>query len=344
MALVCPACGTANGDASRFCSNCASPLPAAAPAAAAPPPAPVPPQPVAPAPQAWAPAPPPSWTPPPGAPPPGWGQAPAGWPAGAVPPGYPTYAPAPAARRRPVGLLVGGAVVALLVLVGGGVAAASILSKPTPSPVIPLPPTPAPSTAVRPTPTPASSSGPVVTAPPVVIVTPGPVVTSQPTQAPQPTAPPNGQTVDVTNISVVVPPPWTVSDKQDYAITLLYAKKGAMSLVSGTLKTATTPTAWLQGVLADVQKNDPNAAFCKEPQDFQLANGPAGKIAAICYTHTPQGGQATKLVEVQAVGVDSAGTTLFIADIVAPDTNIDEVLQAADQVLPSVTWKLFKAG
>lgn len=369
MPLVCPVCGTANPDGGRFCGNCAaslqpvSPPPAAPPqASAAPPqvapapppgPAPVVPPPQAPPPQAWPAAPPPTqaWTPPPGAPPPGWGQPSSGWPAGSMPPGYPAYQPAAAPTRRlPIGLIAGGVVVALAILVVGGVAASTILSKPAPSPVLPIMPTPAPSSAaVFPSAAPAASARPVVTAPPVVIVTPGPVPTTgppaQPTVAPQPSTLPNGQTVSVANLSVVVAAPWTINDTKDFTIQLVIPQKGGMALTSGTLENPTTADAWLQGVLADNQKIDPNASFCAGttgPEAVNVPNGPAGMIAAMCYTATPQGGQATNFVELQMVGIDQAGTTLFIVDILASEANIGEVLDAASPLLPTITWKLYR--
>jgi hypothetical protein len=400
MPLVCPSCGTANPDGGRFCSNCASSLqavtqPAAVtppPAAAAPPswanppsptaatqPLPVVPQPQAPAPQ----APPPSWAAQPGAapappaaapawipagpPPPGWGQS-AGGPPAAMPPGYPAaypaYPPVAApARRRPVGLIVVGAAVVLALLVGGGVAASSILSKPAPSPAIPVFPSPAPSgVAVVPTPqpTPAPSTAPVATATPAASATPRPVVivtappteiapsaepTSGPTAGPTAAPPVNGKEVSVANLSLTAADPWTVDDTKDYLIDLSIPKKGIMTVMSGTIKDATTATAWIQGMLAEDQKTDPNADYCKgstKPEAVNVPNGPEGVIAAFCYTVTPQGGQALKLVDIAIVGVDGGGKTLYIIDITSTEDNISEVIKAADPVLSSVTWKLYK--
>ncbi len=283
-------------------------------------------------------------------PPPGWGQPPAGWPAAAMPPGYPTYRPAAVpARRLPIGLIAGGVIVVLAVLVVGGVAASTLLAKPAPSPALPILPTPAPSSAVAlPSATPAASTRPVITAPPVVIVTPGPVPTggppTQPTAAPQPSTPAVGQAVSVANLSVTVAAPWTVAETKDYTIQLVVPRKGGMALTSGTLQNPTTADAWLQGVLADNQKTDPNASYCQGtggPEAVTVPNGPAGRIAAMCYTATPQGGQATKFVEIQMVGVDEAGTTLFIIDILASEANIGEILDAASPLLPTITWKLY---
>ena len=277
-------------------------------------------------------------------------------PPGSVPPGYPVYQPAPApARRRPIGLIVGGAALVLAALVIGGVAASAIMSKPVPSPELPVVATPAPSVAVvRPTPRPTDTPPPVVTPRPVVIVTAPPVVETpapdpterpaEPTNAPRPTAAAGGQLVSVSSISVTVSEPWTLSEKTDLAIHLSLPKKGFLSLVSGKLRNPTTPEAWIDTRLAENQKTDPNAAYCGTnpgPQPLGLPNGPAGKAAVMCYTVTPQGGKALKLAEVVLVGVDQAGTTLFLIDITATEEKLGEVLTAADGLLPTVTWALF---
>jgi hypothetical protein len=243
----------------------------------------------------------------------------------------------------------------------GGVAASSVLSKPAPTAPIPaLPtaapmPTPAASVAVViPSASPVASAvtgataGPVVTTPPVatpppvVITTPGPLPSAAPTAAPPPSG---GQLVSVANLSVMVSGPWTVSDKQDYSIQLAIPQKGGLVFTSGTLKDPVTAEAWIQSTLADAQKTDPNATFCSStptPESVTVPNGPPGLIAAICYTVTPQGGQAMNLIEIELVGVDQAGTTVCVIDILAAEANITEVLDAAEPLLPTVTWTLFK--
>ncbi|MHB8893311.1 MAG: hypothetical protein ACYC65_14855 [Candidatus Limnocylindrales bacterium] len=298
------------------------------------------------------------WTPPAGPPPPGWGQPPAGSPVGSIPPGYPAYQPASApARRLPVGLIVGGVAAVLAVLVVGGVAASSLLAKPGPSPALPILPTPAPSVAVVPpsiqpaestgpvvTLPPVESPGPVVTLPPVVIDTPAPEPSIGPTAAPAPSTPPGGEVVSVANISITIAAPWTVADTQDYSIQLVIPQKGGMALTSGTLQNATTADEWIQSTLVDDQKTDPNASFCggSSPEAVTVPNGPPGKIAAICYTLTPQGGQAVNVVEIQMVGVDQAGTTVYVIDILASEASIQEILDLAGPLLPTVTWKLYQ--
>jgi len=41
------------------------------------------------------------------------------------------------------------------------------------------------------------------------------------------------------------------------------------------------------------------------------------------------------------VGVDEAGTTLFIVDILASEANIGEILDAAGPLLPTISWRLY---
>jgi hypothetical protein len=281
-----------------------------------------------------------------------------------VPTGYAAYQPAAApAKRMPVGLLVGGIGLVLVILVVGGVGASSILSKPAPVPVMPALPTPAASAAVVSPSAPPVASAPVASAQPVAtqpvatppVATPPLVAVSTP--VPQPsaaptagsTAPPvvGGEVVSVANLSVTVSGPWTVADKQDYSIQLVIPQKGAMAFTSGNLKDPVTPEAWIASTLADDQKTDPNANYCAgtpAPESVTVPNGPPGLIAAMCYTATPQGGQAMKLVEIQMVGVDQAGTTVFIIDILAAEENISTVLDAASPLMSTVVWTLYNQG
>ena len=51
-----------------------------------------------------------------------------------------------------------------------------------------------------------------------------------------------------------------------------------------------------------------------------------------------------KLVEIQMVGVDQAGTTVFIIDILAAEENISTVLDAASPLMSTVVWTLYNQG
>jgi hypothetical protein len=117
-----------------------------------------------------------------------------------------------------------------------------------------------------------------------------------------------------------------------------------MSILSAKVAKPTTAEAWLQDTLAGLQKDDPNAGYCSASgiQAFKVPNGPNGAIVAMCYTYTPSGGEARKQAFIQVGGVDKAGTTLFIIDIIARVENIKEVADAADPIVATITWKLYK--
>ena len=367
MALSCPNCHAANADDAQFCSKCgtalpvtppAPPAPVVAPAAAAPPtastsaPPPVPP--TLPAPVTLpAPATPPTastggWTSAPPAAaaggPPAGGSPTGGWSRGGQPP---SGGPGPAVRLTR-NVLIGGLLAALLLAGVGGLALGALLrpasTTPTPAPVPVLTPRPteAPSPSAVVTPTPAPTQAPASVAP-----TTAP--TSAPTQtpAPTPTAAPSAsggtgttQTIDVDNISVIVPSSWTVLSTESYQIDV-FATSGGLYLASGTVTDAVTPDEDLQSMLDSVKAKSPDAHLCSDTQDYQIPNGPMGRETHVCYTGKTNSGSSYNAVEFWAVGASDGNHVLYEMQVYSTDTLLSA---AADEIVPvfgDITWKLW---
>ena len=336
MPLICPRCGTQNADGVRFCSNCAQSLEGVAPmgaAGAASQQPPATPPPAAPPPSA---PPPPAPPPPPAAPPP-YTPPPAGaYPPGAPPPGA-YYAPAAAApapgKRLPMMLIIGGVVLALLLVAGVGVVLAmsggggqgqanQTVAPPTQAPVTQAPPD-------DPDPT-APPDDPDPTAPP---------------DDPDPTAPPDGpdgpvgpgETVEVANIAVTVPGGWEAA-AQDPAVIQVSGEGGLITFFSADIGESPTLDQLLDGLQANLEESFPDVQVCGDPSDSTLPNGPAGVFVAYCYTLTLEGGQSVVVADLYLISMQ--GTVLSYVEALTAAENLDAFLEASGPIVGSVQWRL----
>jgi len=303
MALTCSRCGTQNPDSNRFCQNCGAQLAASSPA-----PAPTPVAPPAPAPT-------------PSATPPSWA------------PSSTYYTPSQPVtlRRLPVGLIAG-AVVALLILMSGVAVVAAAIAKGT---VVPGDQTgrtftPAPS-SVPPSPITGGNASPSPVAPPSPVSSPSPTPTSAPT----------GQG-SVCNSTLCLTPAqgWTVKSKDDTSVLLAYDNPVGFAHFQA-LKPGSPVKAIdeLQRLFDGIKKQSPDATICQQAQDLTVG-GNKGPYIIACFTFTPQGGQAIKIVELLWIAVSADGTVEYEWDAFSTDSNFDNFLKAVNPLQHTVQWKI----
>ncbi len=330
MPRTCPRCGAQNGDDNAFCQQCGAPL--AAPDAAAPvqPPTAQPPTP-------------PVYQPPP-------------------PPTAPVYRPVAPAHRLPLGTMLG-SVVGLLGLLAAG---AIVFGHNSPSPTPPLPP--APTTIPQPTgapvqptappqptavaqDTPASQpTAPVVaqdtpasqpTASDVATDTPAAADTppSEPTQsAPGPAPSGGGQTITTSLFSVVVPSGWQAKQNSATSVQLQDPSTAPndLEIGGGTPSSPVTAAAVIQGLLAGLQKNFPDAQPCGQGQPLTIG-GAQGTVLPVCFTVTPQGGAAVKSAALLWGATSSSGSSVFVVEEIAAQDN-QAFFTNAGQVTKTLKW------
>lgn len=303
MAVFCPNCGTQNPETNRFCQNCGAQMPARAQApvsTAAPQPA---------APPAPAPAPSPA--------PPAWA------------PSSPYYTPTQplTLRRLPVGLIAG-AVVALLILMSGVAVVTAAIAKGTGTG----------SGSHGPTFTP----GPSPVAPsPIAGGNASPSPVGQPSPLPSPSSTPTGQG-SVCNSRLCLTPAqgWTVKSKDDTSVLLAYNNPAGLAHFQA-VKPGSPVKALdeLQRFFDAIKKDSPDATICQQAQDLTVG-GNKGLYVIACFTFTPQGGQAIKIVQLIWVAASADGTVEYEWDAFSADSDFDNFLKAANSLQHTVQWKI----
>jgi len=325
--VTCPRCQAQNQPTDRFCATCGQPLadaaapgtpqdqPAPPPVARSPEVAPTPPEAPAATPTLPPPSPPAAVMPPPEPPP----------PPPVVLPGSGAAAPPPPslAHRLPGGAIIGGVVAVLLVVAIAGAALGRLFGGGDPSPV----PTFPQSGNATPGPTGGATAAPTGQAGPSPTVGDGTATGSQ--------------LVEVENVSIVVPADWTVSTTQPTSISVNDPAGGLAEVESFTLPDATL--GGLQNVVVELYKsNHPDTVVCQEPAPAAMPGGPLNSVGfVLCFTRTPEGGQAIPVTSVHLIGVQD--TSVFSYHVEARTNYVATFVGLLDK-LPPPNWKLYKHG
>jgi hypothetical protein len=304
MAIACPNCGTQNVDGSQFCQNCRTPLVAAAPMAAPPPmQAPPPAQPIA------------------AKPPP--------------PPGYAPAGPAAPVHRTPMGLIIGGAIAAFLLIAIIAVAAGFVISKAGAHSSTPpsSPPTTAPTAAPTQAPTPAPTGKP----------TAGPTATPtrKPTAAPTPTPAPAAGTITTNTFTLGLADGWK-KIKSDKVSALVSNDTGSVYVLSGVQDHQSSVDNEFAGVTAALKAQYPSVTECTKPADFSI-DGEAGTIWGFNYLWTSPSGQTVTVCDLYYFSVpDSDPTYFYEVEIFMADADFDKFANG-EAVTELTTLKWIKA-
>ena len=237
-------------------------------------------------------------------------------------PSSPFYAPTQqqTTRRLPLGLIAGAVVALLILMTGVGLVAAAIAKGG------------------------AGSSGGTATAtaspqfaPPTAVPTP-----SQPVASPIPTPTGAATGAGACNSALCVNPPagWTIASKDDMSFVLGHDNPAGSSLVESVkLGSPAKPVDLLQTLVNSAQKKYPDVSVC---QNVQVAGigGKDGQYVILCYTATPQGGQAVKVERLIWIGVNGAGTVVYHFDGLWPETSDKFVENALVPLGHAVQWKM----
>jgi hypothetical protein len=317
LAVTCARCGTPNPDGNQFCQACGTPLTAAV---AGPPPGAIP-------------------GPPPGAPPPPPTSAPPGPPPGLAPPGPPPgiqpphpyqnpyytpseVGPQPTVHRTPW-ILIGGAVVALIVVMAGCGAAFALIgnqaSKQSSTGIAPSPlpspsPTGSPNPSASPTASPAASPTPIQT---------------------------TGGTESNAGVTVPVPSGWVLYKKDDQGITLISPSgDGSITVASGASVPAQTAQQNKDTVVAVFIQNYPDTKNCPGSQTTTGAlDGAQGIFWQLCYTQT-SGGQSVAIGAPMFAGANADGSAYYVVILKTSYSNMDSFTAEAKPILSAIQWKL----
>jgi hypothetical protein len=307
MAIACPNCGTQNADGAQFCQNCRTPLAAAAPVAGAPSmPPPMPPpvaQPVG------------AMPPPPGYVP---GQSAYYTPAG----------PAAPVHRTPMGLIIGGAMAAFLLIAIIAVAAGFAVSRAAAHSSNPpsSPPTAAPTAAPTQAPTPAPTGKP----------TAGPTATptSKPTAAPTPTPAPAAGAITTNTFSLGLADGWK-KVKSDKVSALVANGTGSIYVLSGSQDHQSSVDNEFSELVAALKAKYPEVTECTKPADFSI-DGEAGTIWGFNYLWTSPSGQAVTVCDLYYFSVPNADPTYFYeVELFMADADFDKF--ANGEAVPELT-------
>jgi len=248
--------------------------------------------------------------------------------AAAPPPPSPTH-------RLPGGVIIGGAVAVLLVVAIAGAALGRLFGGGDPSPV----PTFPQSGNATPGPTAGATAAPTVGAEPSPTVgsaTAAPTVGAEPSPTVGPA--PGTQRIEVENLIIDVPTDWTVLHKDPNRIAVSDPGGGLVQLESYQLPLT---VELLQEAIVDARKGEyPDTTFCQEPIANPVPGGPPeGLEFVLCYTKTPDGGQASRTVSIHSIGVHQNSVFSYQAE--APASYIRTFAGLVLALTPP-NWKLYK--
>ena len=245
------------------------------------------------------------------------------------------------AHRLPVGVIIGSAVAALLLAALFGVVVAMAFggdedddqNGPLPSIAQGTPTTMEPSATAAPPSVAPSAQAEI------------PSSAASPSQTPTPSPTPGGgnggdtQLVDVENIAQELPSDWEVRTQEaDRIVAMAPQTRGVLILVSSTAEQALDVNDLQQAFVKSRREAHADAEVCARPEESQVPGGPAGLFFAVCYTLTPQGGQAIAVADVFLIGVQ--GQSVFVYNVFATREQLDAFY---DQIaeLPVPQWKLY---
>jgi zinc-ribbon domain len=301
VAIACPNCGTQNADGSQFCQNCRAPLVAAGP----PPPA------AAPA---------PGYAPPAFAPPPGYA------------PGHSAYyapaGPAAPVHRTPMGLIIGGALAAFLILAIVAVAAGFVVSKAAAHSTTPpsSPPTAAPTAAPTAVPTAAPTTAPTRTPTPAA------------TAAPKPTAAPAAGDITTNTFTLGLVAGWK-KIKSDKVSALVANDTGSIYVLAGRQDHQSSVDNEFAGVIAALKAKYPQVSECTKSASFSV-DGVDGTIWGFNYLWTAPSGQTVTVCDLYFFSVPASDPTYFYeVELFMADADFDKFANgAADPELATLRW------
>ena len=161
----------------------------------------------------------------------------------------------------------------------------------------------------------------------------------QPTAAQaQPTAPGTGRTVSTGTFSVQVPAGWQVANQSRTELLLQNPSTAPnqLDIGAGQVNSPTSAQAVLQGILATLQQNYPDAKQCGTPAAGTLS-GVSGTQTDYCFTFTPQGGAAFAADEHVWAGTSPNGTFEYLVAGMAAASN-QAFFASADPVVGSIQW------
>lgn len=151
------------------------------------------------------------------------------------------------------------------------------------------------------------------------------------------------QVIDVQNIRAEIPHDWDVLTRSGDTIA---AKDGAgrtLWLRSAGLASTITLDTVLDRFLDKARHEAPDAKICAGPETAVVPGGPVGgRYAVICSTFIPQGGgPAVRFADAYYIGLDHAGTNVFVLQLTATPENLQAFATTVHDLPPPV-WKLFK--
>ena len=166
-----------------------------------------------------------------------------------------------------------------------------------------------------------------------------------PSETPVPTPTPGGgtgggtQLVDVDNIAQELPSDWEVRTQEaDRIIAVAPQTRGVMILISSTAEQALDVNDLQQAFVKNRRESYADAEVCAKPEDATVPGGPAGLFFALCYTLTPQGGQAIPVFDIFVIGVQ--GQSVFVYNLFVAREQVDAYYDQIED-LPEPRWKLF---
>jgi hypothetical protein len=138
-----------------------------------------------------------------------------------------------------------------------------------------------------------------------------------------------------------VPANWEVV-KQDPALVIVRdpVSRGTIADLSYEGEGEITLAEFQQDVVSSVVASSPDAEFCLAPEPGRVPGLPIeGSFFAMCYTVTPQGGEAFRIVSVYSIAVQ--GRTVFFENLRAASDQYDAMFEAWLKI-PSPIWKLYR--
>lgn len=256
----------------------------------------------------------PQAVPPQGPPPPGVYQSPYYQPS--------AVGPQPPVHRTPWVLIISAIVVLVLLMAGCGTAIAVLSNRGTT--------TNGNSTGILPSPSPAGQPSP----------TGNPTANPTPSSNPTPTTG-SGNTIANKGETVVLPPGWTVTSKDDATISVTNPNgNGAVNIGSGASSPAQSAQQNKDEIDAFFKGKYPDAKNCSGSKTTNGSfNGAQGIFWTLCFTLS-SGGQSIQAVAPLFAGANADGSVYYIVLLLTPQSNLKDFLPEATPLLQSIQWKL----
>lgn len=150
---------------------------------------------------------------------------------------------------------------------------------------------------------------------------------------------PKGRRVAINTLTLRLLSGWKVVKKERTDVILANTSSdgtGFLYLLAGVLNQPTTAQNLLDGTIAGLQKQYPDANLCGSPASYTVG-GVAGTLVSVCYTFTPQGGSSFPAVSLLWGATNGTGKTIYFfhAQLAADNKAFVNNLI---QLLRTVTW------